>query len=87
MGACLPAETLRRFWTMLAHVQGQLFNASQLGVALGGAAHTTVARYLDLLVDTLRVFVLAPVPRRYPLSEKMDVLPVWDVAQALPDAG
>ncbi len=204
MGVRVPAETLRRFWTMLAHVQGQLFNASQLGVALGGAAHTTVARYLDLLVDTLmmrrlepflanvgkrlvkspkvylrdsgilhallglatvrdlqghpvagaswegfvveqvatqlpgdaqmgfyrtaagaeidlviehrgrrtgieikfssapkpsrgfwhaiddlqleRAFVLAPVPRRYPLSERVDVLPVWEVAQALPSA-
>jgi hypothetical protein len=205
MGVRVPAETLRRFWTMLAHVQGQLFNASQLGVALGGAAHTTVTRYLDLLVDTLmvrrlepflanvgkrlvkspkvylrdsgilhallglatvrdlqghpvagaswegfvveqvaaelpmdaqlgfyrtaagaeldlviehrgrrtgveikfssapkpsrgfwqacedlgveRAFVLAPVPRRYPLSDKVEVLPVWDVAQVLPGAG
>lgn len=60
MGLRLPAETLRRFWTMLAHLQGQLFNASQLGMALGGASHTTAARYLDALVDTLMVRRLEP---------------------------
>ena len=31
MGVRIPAEALRRFWTMLAHLQGALFNASQLG--------------------------------------------------------
>ena len=51
---------MRRFWTMLAHPQGQPFNASQLGLALGGASHTTVARHLDLLVDALMVRRLAP---------------------------
>jgi uncharacterized protein len=60
MGLRVPAETLRRFWTMLAHLQGQLFNASQLGVALGGASHTTTARYLDTLVDTMMVRRLEP---------------------------
>jgi predicted AAA+ superfamily ATPase len=40
LGPRVPAEALRRFWTMLAHLQGQLFNASQLGEALGGASHT-----------------------------------------------
>lgn len=60
MGVRAPAETLRRFWTMLAHLQGQLFNASQLGVALGGASHTTASRYLDLLVDALLVRRLQP---------------------------
>lgn len=60
MGTRVPAETLRRFWTMLAHLQGQLLNASQLGLALGGASHTTTARYLDTLVDTLMVRRLAP---------------------------
>ena len=51
----MPAEAMRRFWTMLAHLQGQLFNASQLGQALGGQAHTTVTRYLDLLCDLMLV--------------------------------
>jgi len=60
MGVRVPAETLRRYWTMLAHLQGQLFNASQLGVALGGASHTTASRYLDVLVDTLMVRRLQP---------------------------
>ncbi len=60
MGIRVPAETLRRFWTMLAHLQGQLFNASQLGSALGGASHTTAARYLDALVDALLVRRLEP---------------------------
>ncbi len=60
LGVRVPAETIRRFWTMLAHLQGQPFNASQLGLALGGASHTTVARHLDLLVDALMVRRLAP---------------------------
>ncbi|MBA2722251.1 MAG: ATP-binding protein [Methylibium sp.] len=60
MGVRVPAETLRRFWQMLANLQGQLFNASQLGLSLGGASHTTVARYLDALIDTMMVRRLAP---------------------------
>jgi predicted AAA+ superfamily ATPase len=60
MGLRVPAETLRRFWTMLAHLQGQMFNASQLGMALGGASHTTTTRYLDTLVDTMMVRRLEP---------------------------
>jgi uncharacterized protein len=60
MGLRVPAETLRRFWTMLAHLQGQMFNASQLGLALGGASHSTTARYLDTLVDTMMVRRLEP---------------------------
>ena len=60
LGVRVPAETLRRFWTMLAHLQGQLFNASQLGQSLGGASHTTATRYLDTLVDTLMLRRLQP---------------------------
>ena len=54
LGPRIPATTLRRFWTMLAHVQGGLFNAAQLarGLAVDGK---TAARYLDLLVDLLLV--------------------------------
>jgi len=59
-GVTVPAATLHRFWRMLAHLQGQLFNASQLGVSLGGLAHTTVARYLDVLVDAMMVHRLEP---------------------------
>lgn len=60
MGVGVAADTLHRFWRMLAHLQGQLFNASQLGQSLGGASHSTAARYLDLLVDTLLVRRLEP---------------------------
>ena len=60
LGVTIPAETLRRFWRMCAHLHGQLFNASQLGSALGGVAHTTVGRYLDLLVDALMLRRLPP---------------------------
>lgn len=59
LGPRIPAETLRRFWTMLAHNQGQTFNAASLarGLSLSGA---TVSRYLDLLVDLLLVRRLPP---------------------------
>ena len=60
LGVGTPAATLHRFWRMLAHVHGQQFNASQLGLALGGASHSTVAHYLDLLVDALLVRRLEP---------------------------
>lgn len=60
MGVRVPAETMSRFWRMLAHLHGQLFNASQLGLSLGGASHTTAARYLDALVDTMMVRRLEP---------------------------
>ncbi len=53
-GPRIPAETLRRFWTMLAHNQAQILNAANLarGLAVNGK---TVAGYLDLLVDLLLV--------------------------------
>ena len=59
LGPRVPAETLRRFWTMLAHLQGGMFNAAQLArsLAIDGK---TVARYLDLLVDLLLVRRLPP---------------------------
>jgi predicted AAA+ superfamily ATPase len=60
LGVTIPAETLRRFWRMCAHLHGQLINASQLGAALGGVAHTTVGRYVDLLVDALMLRRLPP---------------------------
>ena len=59
LGPRLPAETLRRFWTMLAHGQGSLFNAAELGRSLG-VDGKTVGRYLDLLVDLLLVRRLPP---------------------------
>lgn len=61
-GPRIPAETLRRFWTMLAHSQGGLFNASQLARGLG-VTGKTVSGYLDLLVDLLLVRRLPPMHR------------------------
>ena len=54
----IPAATLERFWSMIAHYHGQIWNASELGRAFG-VAHTTVARYLDLLTAT---FVVRQLP-------------------------
>ena len=59
LGLRLPAPTLRRFWMMLAHAHGQVWNASELGRSLG-AAHTTVQRYLDTLVETFMARSLQP---------------------------
>ena len=59
LGPRVPAETLRRFWTMLAHWQGGLWKASVLARSLG-VDGKTVARYLDLLVDLLLVRRLPP---------------------------
>ncbi|MCX7960123.1 MAG: ATP-binding protein [Burkholderiales bacterium] len=59
LGPRIPAETLRRLWTMLAHQQGGLANAAALARALSVDAKT-VASYLDLLVDLLLVRRLAP---------------------------
>jgi predicted AAA+ superfamily ATPase len=53
-GSRIPAETLRRFWMMLAHNQSQRFNAANLASGLG-VDGKTVASYLDLLVDLLLV--------------------------------
>ena len=58
-GPRIAAETLRRFWTMLAHRQGGLLNSAELARGLGVDAKTT-ARYLDLLVDLLLVRRLPP---------------------------
>lgn len=58
-GPRIPAETLRRFWTMLAHNQGGLLNASRLAAGLEVSGQT-VSRYTDLLVDLLLVRRLQP---------------------------
>jgi predicted AAA+ superfamily ATPase len=58
-GVRIPAETVRRFWTMLAHSQGGILNAAQLARGIG-VTGSTVAHYLDLLVDLLLVRRLQP---------------------------
>jgi hypothetical protein len=59
LGPRIPAETLRRLWTMLAHHQGGLLNAAQLARGLG-VSGATVGHYLDLMVDLLLVRRLPP---------------------------
>lgn len=59
LGPRIPAETLRRFWTMLAHQQGGLLNAAALARSLA-VDGKTIASYLDLLVDLLLVRRLTP---------------------------
>lgn len=58
-GPRIPAEILERLWTMLAHHQGGLLNASELGRSLAISTQT-VTRYIDLLVDLLLVRRLPP---------------------------
>lgn len=58
-GPRIPAETLRRLWTMLAHHQGGLLNVAQLARNIGVDAKTA-ASYIDLLSDLLLVRRLAP---------------------------
>ncbi|MBI4904082.1 MAG: ATP-binding protein [Acidobacteria bacterium] len=58
-GPRIAAETLRRFWTMLAHNQCQVLNAANLARGLG-VTGKTIAGYLDLMVDLLLVRRLQP---------------------------
>jgi len=58
-GPRIPSETLERLWTMLAHNQGTLLNASKLGAGLSISA-PTVTTYISLLVDLLLVRRLSP---------------------------
>lgn len=58
LGVRVPAEMLRRFWTMVAHYHGQIWNASEIGSSLGVSHHTT-RHYLDLLTGA---YVLRQLP-------------------------
>lgn len=59
LGPRIPAETLERLWTMLAHLQGGILNAAQLARNLE-VTGATIGRYIDLLVDLLLVRRLPP---------------------------
>lgn len=59
LGLRLGADTLHRFWAMLAHSHAQVWNASELARAFG-VADTTVRGYLDLLASAFMVRLLAP---------------------------
>lgn len=54
LGPRIPATTLRRLWTMLAHHQGELLDQSKLAAALAISGQT-VSRYIDLLCDLMLV--------------------------------
>jgi len=58
-GPRIPAQTLERLWTMLAHGQGSLLNASRLAAGLSVSV-PTIVRYIDLLADLLLVRRLPP---------------------------
>ena len=59
LGITAPAETLRRFWTMLAHYHGRVWNAAEFARALG-AGESAARRYLDILTGALMVRALPP---------------------------
>jgi predicted AAA+ superfamily ATPase len=59
LGIRIPSTTLRRFWTMIAHYHGQIWNNSELSRAFG-VSDNTVARYLDVLTGALVVRQLLP---------------------------
>lgn len=59
LGVRVPAATLFRFWTMVAHCNGQLWNASRLAESLG-VDSKTARRYLDILEDTFMIRQLQP---------------------------
>ncbi len=58
-GVRVPATTMRRFWTMLAHYHGQTWNASEFARSFG-VADTTVRHYLDILTAALVTRQLQP---------------------------
>ncbi len=59
LGIGVSSETMRRFWTMLAHYHGQVWNASEFGRSFG-VADTTVRKYLDNLSSAMVVRQLRP---------------------------
>lgn len=59
LGFSVPAATLRRFWSMVAHYHGQTWNAAEFARSLG-AAEATARRYLDLLTSMFLVRQLPP---------------------------
>ena len=59
LGIRIPAQTLRRFWMMLAHYHGQIFNAAEIGRSLS-ISDATARRYLDILAGTFLVRQVQP---------------------------
>ena len=59
LGMSVPASTMLRFWTMLAHYHGQIWNAAEPARSLG-MSESSVRRYLDLLTDVFMMRQLKP---------------------------
>ena len=59
LGFNIPAETLKRFWTMLAHLNGSVLNASKIASSMG-VSSPTIKNYLDILEGTFVIRRLQP---------------------------
>ena len=59
LGITIAAQTLRRFWTMVAHYHGQIWNAAEFARSLG-TAENTARRYLDILAGAYMIRILPP---------------------------
>ena len=59
LGIRIPAQALRRFWAMLAHYHGQIWNASGFAHSIS-TSQKTAKRYLDILTDSFVVRQLQP---------------------------
>jgi predicted AAA+ superfamily ATPase len=59
LGITVPAETLRRFWTMISHYHGQVWNAAHFARSLG-TSEKTARRYLDILSGAYMIKILPP---------------------------
>jgi len=58
-GFNIPPDTLHRLWQMLAHLNGQILNSSQLANSMG-MSHTTIKNYIDILANTFMLRLLQP---------------------------
>jgi len=59
LGVTIPATAMRRFWTMIAHYHGQIWNAAEMARAMA-RNESTVRRYLDLMTGVFMVRQLPP---------------------------
>lgn len=59
LGFNIPATQMRRFWLMLSHYHGAIFNASEIGKSLGISDHL-IRKYLDVLAGTFMVRIVLP---------------------------
>jgi len=59
LGFTIPPQQMRRFWLMLTHYHGQIFNASQIARSLGVSDHTS-RKYLEILAGTFMIRILGP---------------------------